>query len=210
MPSATAAHNKAGQAASAVQSPKAVGAAGMIALAQHQLDLGNFATAAEYATSGAEKAPTLDDYAHYIREQAEYGLKNYSEASKSATHVFNQVPVSPLVGPAAALAVRAELEGDSAKQALELINKYHDVIPQPEADLLLARCFAATGDLAQAAQYYKRVYYGFPTAKEATDAANTLVDIKQRMGDRYPAPTPADMLYSCCGTPSANCTASMR
>lgn len=194
MPGAGTARKTAAQARSAAQAPKAVGAAATIALAQHQLDLGNFAVAAEYAASGAEKAPTLDDYAHYIREQAEYGLKNYAETGKSATHVFNQVPVSPLVGPAAALAVRAQLDGDSPKPALELVKKYHDVIPQPEADLLLARCFAATGDLAQAAQYYQRVYYGYPTAKEATDAANALVDVKQRMGSQYPAPTAAAML----------------
>lgn len=173
---------------------KAVGAAGMIALAQHQLDLGNFATAADYAAAGAEKAPTLEDYAYYIREQAEYALKSYSEAGKSATRVFDQAPTSPLIGPAAALAIRAELDGDSPKQALELIKKYHDVIPQPGADLLLARCYAATRDLAQAAQYYRNVYYAYPTAKEATDAANALVDLKQRMGDQYPAITASEML----------------
>ena len=174
--------------------PKAVGAAGLIALAQHQLERGNFSTAADYATSGASKAPSLDDYAHYIRAQAEYGLKNYGEVAKSATHVFNQVPSSPFVGPAAALAVRADLDGDQPKEALDLIKKYYDVIPQPQADLLLARCYAGTGDWKQAAEHYQRVYYDYPTAKDAADAANALVDVKQRMGDAYPAPTAADML----------------
>jgi soluble lytic murein transglycosylase len=175
--------------------PKAVGAAGLIALAQHQLDLGNFSTAADYASSGAAKAPTLDDYAHYIRAQAEYGLKNYAEVGKSATQVFNQAPPSPLVGSAAALAVRADLDGDRPKDALDLIKKYYEVIPQPQADLLLARCYAATGDLANSAKYYQQVYYDYPTAtKEATDAANALVDVKQRLGDAYPAPTAAEML----------------
>lgn len=174
--------------------PKAVGAAGLIALAQHQLEISNYSTAADYASAGAAKAPSLDDYAHYIRAQAEYSLKNYNEVAKSATHVFNQTPTSPFVGAAAALAVRADLEGDRPKDALDLVKKYYDVIPQPQADLLLARCYAATGDLAQAAEQYKRVYYDYPTAKEATDAANALVDLKQRLGDRYPAPTPADML----------------
>jgi peptidoglycan lytic transglycosylase len=183
------------QAASSIPAPKAVGAAGLIALAEHQLDVGNFSAAAEYASSGAAKAPTLDDYAHYIRAQAEYGLRDYSEVGKSATHVFNQTPASPFIGPAAALAVRADLDGDHPKDGLDLIKKYYDVIPQPNADLLLARCYAGTGDLANAAEYYQRVYYDYPTAtKEATDAANALVDLKQRLGDTYPAPTAADML----------------
>jgi soluble lytic murein transglycosylase len=100
-----------------------------------------------------------------------------------------------LIGAAAALAVRAGLDSDHPKDALDLVKKYDEVIPQPQADLLLARCLAATGDLAQAAEYYQRVYYDYPTSKEeATDAANALVDLKQRLGDKYPPITAADML----------------
>ncbi len=176
------------------ESPKVVGAAGLIAVAQHQLELGKFAAAADYATAASTKAPILDDYAQYIRAQAEYQLKNYAEVAQSATRVFNHVPGSPFVGSSAALAVRADLDGDSPKQALELVKKYFDVIPQPQADLLLARSFDATGDLPQAAEYYQRVYYSYPAAREATDAANALVDIKQRLGDAYPPPMPSAML----------------
>lgn len=166
----------------------------MIAVAQYQLELGHFSSAADYATAASSKAPILDDYAQYIRAQAEYQLRNYSGVQQSATRVFNQEPSSPFVGAAAALAVRADLDGDSPKQALELIKKYFDVIPQPGADLLLARSFDATGDLAQAAECYQRVYYMYPTAKEATDAANALVDVKQRLGDAYPPPMPSALL----------------
>ncbi len=176
------------------QSPKVLGAAGLIAAAQHQLELGNFGSAADYATEASSKAPMLDDYAQYVRAEAEYQLKNYSEVQQSATRVFDQSPSSPLVGAAAALAVRADLDGNSPKQALEMVKKYTDVIPQPQADVLLARCFEGTGDLGQAADYYQRVYYTHPVAKEATDAANALVDLKQRLGDAYPAPTPTAML----------------
>src|SRR5689334_10436238 len=177
-----------------IQAPRVVGAAGLIAVAQHQLDVGNLPAAAQYAASAAKKAPILDDYAEYIRAQAEYGLKNYAEVAKAATHVFDQVPVSPFIGPAAALAVRADLDSDNPKHALELVKKYHERIPQPDADLLLARSFAAAGDLAQAAEYFQRVYYNYPSANEATDAANALVDLKQRLGDAYPPIMPSAML----------------
>ncbi|HEY7303571.1 MAG TPA: transglycosylase SLT domain-containing protein [Bryobacteraceae bacterium] len=177
-----------------LQPPKVVGAAGLISVAQRQLDSRNFTAAAEYATAGAKKAPILDDYAQYVRAQAEYQLKNYPEVAKSATRIFNQTLPSPFVGPAAALAVRADLDGDNPKHALELIEKYFDVIPQPEADLLLARCFQATGDLLQAAEYFQRVYYKYPSSSEATEAANALVDVKQRLGDAYPPPMPAALL----------------
>ena len=142
----------------------------------------------------AGKAPSLDDYAQYIRAQAEYNLKDYGEVAKAVPHVFNQVPLSPLVGPAAALAVRSHLDNDKPKEALDLIKKYYDRIPKPQSDFLLARCFKGVGDPAQAAEYYQRVYYTYPTAKEATDAANALVDLKSQLGDQFPTPMPTTLL----------------
>ena len=174
--------------------PKVVGAAGLIAVAQRELDQGHFSTAAEYATRASGKAPMLDDYAQFVRAQAEYNLRDYGEVGKAVTHVFNQSPLSPFVGPAAALAVRADLDNDHPKEALDRIKKYYDRIPKPEADILLARSFKGVGDLAQAAEYYQRVYYNYPTAKEATDAANALVDLKQRLGDQFPTPMPTVLL----------------
>jgi soluble lytic murein transglycosylase len=176
------------------QSPKAVGAAGVLAVAQHQLDAGNYNAAIDYATAAARKAPLLNDYAQYVRAQAEYKLKNYPEVAKAATQVFNQDPVSPLTGSAAALAVNADLDNDNPKHALELVKKYFDRIPQPQAMLLLARTFQANGDLPQAAEYFQRVYYGYPVAKEAVDAANALVSLKARLGEAYPTVMPGAML----------------
>jgi soluble lytic murein transglycosylase len=171
-----------------------VGAAGLIAVAQHQLDLGNFVAAAEYATSAGSQAPNLNDYAQYVRAQAEYRLRNYKDIDKSAMEIFNFEPLSPLVGPAAVLAVNADLDGDQPKQALDLIKKYFDRIPQPQADLLYARCFQANNDLAQAAEYYHRVYYNYPVAGEAAEAATTLVQIKPKLGDAYPRVMPQALL----------------
>jgi len=174
--------------------PKAAGSAGLLAIAQRELDAGRFETACSYATEAGKKTPLLNDYAQYIRAQAEYALKNYEEVAQSAAAVFDQAPPSPFVGPVAALGVKADLDGDRPKQALELAKKYYKQIPQPTADLLLARAFEGTGDLPQAAEYYQRVYYSYPTATEATDAANALVNVKNKLGDAYPPPMPTAML----------------
>jgi len=158
------------------------------------LETGNLAAAAQYAASASTKAPLLDDYAQYIRAQAEYGLKDYGEVAKAATRVFDHLPLSPFAGPAAALAVRAELDNNNPQRALALLKKHYDRVPEPPADLLLAQCYNATGDLLQAAQYYQSVYYDYPTSKEATDAANALVDLKNRLGGNYPPITAKQML----------------
>ena len=102
-------------------SPKAIGAAGLIAIAKHDFEQGNFESAAKNAANAAIKAPILNDYAHYYRAQAEYKLKNYGEAAKSVTQVFNQQPLSPFVRPADAIAVTADLDSDNPKQAFELV-----------------------------------------------------------------------------------------
>lgn len=173
---------------------KMVGAAGLIAAAQNQLDHKNYSAAVEYAAGASSKTPTLRDYAEYLRAQAEYELKDYGKVGDSAKKIFDFVPSSPLVSPVAALAVRANLEGDRPKQALALITKYADVVPQPESSLLLARCYQANGDLLRAVDYFQRVYYGYPMAKEATDAANALVDLKLKLADALPPPTPKMLL----------------
>ncbi len=174
--------------------PKAVGGTGLIAAAQRELTQGNYKTASEYAKQAGNKVPQLEDYAEYIREQAAYNLRDYPEIDKAAARVFDQKPASPLTGPAAALAVKADLGNDQPKQALDLIRKHFARISQPQADFLLAQCFRANGDLAQAVEYFQRVYYGYPQAKEAEDASQALADLKSKLGDGYPPPAATAML----------------
>ena len=66
------------------------------------------------------------------------------------------------------------MDSGNPKQAFDLVKKYFDKIPQPQATLLLARCLQANNDLPQAAEYFQRVYYVYPNSKEAADAANAL------------------------------------
>src|SRR5208283_2610458 len=75
--SAASAHKKKTKQTTAPKA-KAVGGTGLIAAAQRQLTQGNYATASQYAKEAGSKVPLLEDYAEYIREQAEYNLKNYA------------------------------------------------------------------------------------------------------------------------------------
>ncbi len=174
--------------------PQASGPAASISLAKQYLELGNPASALEQADLAATKVPQLNDYAHYYRAQAEYQLKNYPEVAKSVTQVFNQQLLSPLTGPAAAVGVSAYLDSGNPKQAFDLVKKYFDKIPQPQASFLLARCLQANNDLPQAAEYFQRVYYSYPNSKEAPEAAAALADLKTKLADGYPPVMPAAML----------------
>jgi soluble lytic murein transglycosylase len=173
---------------------KAAGAAALLALAQKELDQNHLPTAAEYAQRAAKQAPELDDYANYIRAQALSRLHDSAGVSKTVSHVLEHNPVSPLAGPAAALAVQADLDSDKPKEALDLIRKFYPRIPQPQADSLLARAFQASGDLAQSAEYFQRVYYAYPKSSDAANAESSLNDLKTRLGENYPPPMPNAML----------------
>lgn len=174
--------------------PQATGPAANVSLAKQYLELNNPTAALEQANLAAAKVPQLNDYAQYYRAQAEYQLKNYPEATKSVTLVLNQQLLSPMTGPAAAVGVSAYLDQNNPKQAFELAKKYSDKIPQPQATFLLARCLLANNDLPQAAEYFQRVYYNYPNAKEASDAATALADLKTKLADGYPPVMPGAML----------------
>jgi soluble lytic murein transglycosylase len=173
---------------------KAAGAAALLALARRELDQNHLTEAADYAGRAAKEAPELDDYANYVRAEAQFRLHDGKEVSKTVTHVLGHNPLSPIAGPAAALAVQADLENDKPQEALALIRKFHARIPQPQADLLLARSLEATGDLAQSAEYFQRVYYSYPKSSEGTQAGSCLDDLKTRLGENYPPPMPNAML----------------
>jgi soluble lytic murein transglycosylase len=174
--------------------PQASGPAASISLAKQYLEAGNPSAALEQANSALVKVPQLSDYAQYYRAQAEYQLKNYPEAIKSVTQVFNQQLLSPMTGPAAAVGVATYLDEGDPKQAFDLVKKYFDKIPQPQATFLLARCLLANNDLPQAAEYFQRVYYNYPNSKEAPEAATALANLKSRLADGYPPVMPAAML----------------
>ncbi len=174
--------------------PHAIGPAANISLARQYLELGKSSAALEQANTAAIKVPLLNDYAQYYRAQAELQLKNYPEVTKSITQIFDQKLLSPLTGPAAAVGVSANLDAGNPKQAFDLVKKYFDKIPQPQATYLLARCLAANNDLPQAAEYFQRVYYDYPNSREAAEANTALADIKVKLGDGYPPVTPTAML----------------
>ncbi len=174
--------------------PSATGPAATISLARQYLEINNPTAALEQANIAAAKVPQLIDYALYYRAQSEYQLKNYPEVAKAVKQIFDQQLLSPMTGPAAAVSVSAYLDSGNPKQAFDLVKKYFDKIPQPQATLLLARCLQANNDLPQAAEYFQRVYYDYPNSRESTEAANALTDLKTKLADGYPPVMPAAML----------------
>jgi soluble lytic murein transglycosylase len=134
----------------------------------------------------AAKLPKLADYISWLIASAQFDAQSYADVPATLGPVWAQSPPSPLMWRAALLASRADLQTGHAHEALEVLRKYYDKLPQPQGDLAMATAFAADNDPVNAAVYDQRVYYGYPVASEAAQAEMDLTKLRAQLGDRYP------------------------
>ena len=133
-----------------------------------------------------KKLPKLADYVAWFLASAQFEAQAYADVSKTLDAVWSQSPPSPLVWRAALLEARALEQSGNPRGALEVLRKYYDKLPQPQADMAMAAALAASGDLTSAAVYDQRVYYGFPASSEAAQADSEAAKLRTQLGDRYP------------------------
>jgi soluble lytic murein transglycosylase len=132
------------------------------------------------------KLPKLADYIAWLIASAQFEAGSYADVPATLAPVWKQSPPSPLVWRAALLAARADLQAGHAHEALELLRKYYDKLPQPQGDFAMANAFAADNDQISAAVYDQRVYFGYPATNEAAQAEADLTKLREQLGDRYP------------------------
>ncbi len=142
----------------------------------------------------ARRLPTLADYAAFAVASAEAGNGDFEAATKSASSVWSFQPKSPLATKAILLAAKAYSDSNSPKQALALLQQHYNALPQPQADLAMAKAFEAAADPVRAVVYYQRVYYGYPTSSESAQAETAAVKLRPAMGANYPPSMPQSML----------------
>ena len=132
---------------------QAAESAAQLAAAKKAFEAGKFQAAVDAAASASRQSPSLSDYAAWIRAQAEYRLKNYPEVANAVRSILEQdEPSSPLATPAVELGVQASLDSLHPSEGLDLLRNFDETLPQPQGDLLLAKCFQASGDLPHAAE----------------------------------------------------------
>jgi len=134
----------------------------------------------------AAKLPKLNDYVAWFLASAQFDAQQFSETPRTLEAVWAQTPPSPLVGRSALLAAQAYLQSGNPHQAVAVLRKYYSRVAQPQGDLAMASALAADNDLAGAAVYDQRVYYGYPQSAEAEQAGGDIAALKTKLGDRYP------------------------
>jgi soluble lytic murein transglycosylase len=134
----------------------------------------------------APKLPQLADYIAWFLASSQFDGESYADVPGTLEPIFAQAPPSPLIWRAALLTARADVQLGNAHEAVAILRKYYDKLPQPQGDLTLATVFAADNDLRSAAAYDQRVYYGYPLTTEAAQAEADLAQLRDHLGDQYP------------------------
>ena len=170
------------------------GALALLALGVTAAERGENAEAVRHLEAAEKRLPQLADTIAFYLGMAYSGLDQLEAARKRLAAVVAAAPASPLAGRAALALAEVHLASSAPREAVEVLKAQYSKIPQPEGDLTLASACEATGELAAAATYGQKVYYGFPASKEAAQARQILERVREKLGEDYPPPLPGAML----------------
>ena len=167
------------------------GALALLAVAQSDIDAKREAEAIGELKALDKRLPKISDYVAFLNATAQFNLKQDDAAAKAAAPAWTSPVKSPLAARAAMLAAKALTRAEKPREALDVLKRTYADLPQPAGDELLAETFEAAADRASAANYYQRVYYQYPSSKEAADAASGMARMRTALGESYPPVMPA-------------------
>ena len=170
------------------------GAIALLALGSADLASKRFDAAVQPLFQASQRLPSIADHAAFLGAQASFELRRDQDVLQLLESVWNETPKSPLLGRAVMLAARSFIRLNDANSAIGILKRHYDDLPQPAGDLAYGTAVEASGDLIAAVPRYERVYYEFPTAPEAPNAATAIARLKTTLGSRYPAPPPTLVL----------------
>jgi soluble lytic murein transglycosylase len=139
------------------------------------------------------KLPQIADYTSFYLAAARVELKDFGEVAQDLAPTQGGEARSPLAGKAWLLAAGA-LQLTAAADAVTTLREHYTQLPQPDGALTLADSYQAANDLANASDFYRRVYIQYPNSDAAATAEAALLAIKDAMGASFPAPLPQQLL----------------
>ena len=163
------------------------GALALLAIGVTEIDQRQFGDALQHLTAAGKRLPQLADYVGYLSAICESDLRTFPDAEKSLQPLWTFRPASPLVSKAVMLEANNDLDGARAKDEIELVEQHREDLSGPQAELLLARGYEASGNTAAAVEHYRKIYSQYPLSFEAAAAAGALAHYE---------PTPASVLLA--------------
>ena len=154
------------------------------------LDKGDIPTALRNLTLAERALPALADYTAFWIASAHAAAKDNDAVNKALAPLWRVTLPSPVAGRGAALGAKAYLDSKNPKAAFDLLVRHERDLPQPQGRALVAQALEDSGNFAGASSAWQEVYYGYPLAPEAADAARALVRLESKLGGKYPQPSP--------------------
>ena len=167
------------------------GALGNLALGIAAYEQKNWAVAIARLKPLEGKLAPIDDYAAYYLALSRVESNDFGVTAEDLAAAHRN---SPLNGKSWLVEARAR-KASAAADAVRLLREHYAELPQPEGDVTLADCYQAANLLAQAAEFYQKVYYHYLSGAAALRAAAALITLKDTMGSAYPPPGAAQRLH---------------
>ncbi|MGA3239813.1 MAG: transglycosylase SLT domain-containing protein [Bryobacteraceae bacterium] len=139
------------------------------------------------------KLPQIADYAAFYLAAARVESNDFGGVAQDLGPSHAGEARSPLAGKAWLLEARA-LQSTAAADAVKTLREHYTQLPQPDGALVLADSYQAANDLANASDFYRRVYIQYPNSDAAATAEAALLALKDAMGAAFPAPLPQQLL----------------
>ncbi len=148
------------------------GALALLVLGTKETEEKQFDLALPHLISAAQRLPLISDYLAFFSATARFETETYGEVERLLKPVWERSPASPLVAKSVFLLAHAYLKEGQPRKALALVELHLAALNKPEAELLLARAYAAAGDAAGERGHYARLLTEFPSSPEAAEAAD--------------------------------------
>jgi len=170
------------------------GALARFALGAISFEQKNYSEAIGNLTSAAARLPKLADYCAYYIAAAHAASNEFDKIPAETAKVRLSTVASPLFAKAVLVEAQALAASGQATQAIALLRKHYDALPQPDTDAAMAAAYQAANDLPNAAAYFQRVYFRYPSSNAAAAAGAALETLRKSLGDSYPPAMPEQML----------------
>jgi soluble lytic murein transglycosylase len=141
-----------------------------------------------------DRLPMLADYIAYLSASASFADRDFKSSANWCEAVLKQQPKSPLAGQAAMLAAKAYIAANTPARAVEVLQRAHADLTQPDGDAALAGAFDAMHDAANALAFDQRVWLEYPASPQAKDAEVELPRLRAALGSAYRPPASSALL----------------
>jgi soluble lytic murein transglycosylase len=164
-----------------------VGALAYLALGYTASQGRRYALAVDYLAAARAGDSPVRDYCDYYLAEARQQLGKHAEALELLNGFEERYPQSSLARRAIVARAESWIVTGRAGDAVNSLKLRLDLLKHPEADMVLARAYAAQGQVLAAAEAYRRVYFLYPNSDQADEAEREIARLS-RQAQIPPAP----------------------